>query len=46
MVQEYHIYQSIWDAAMDGKVLNCYTEVGNTHNPLTVAVKKDVCLIS
>ena len=33
MVRGYHIYQSVWDAAVDGKVLNCYREVGNTRNP-------------
>ena len=40
MVHGYHSYQSVWDAAQDGEVLNCYIEVGNTHNPSTVDARK------
>ena len=40
MVHGYHIYQAVWDAAVDGEVLNCYREVGNTHDPSAVAVRK------
>lgn len=28
----YYIYQSGRDAAVDGEFLNCYREVGSTHN--------------
>jgi len=31
MVRGYHVYQSIWDAAIDGKYLECFREVGNIH---------------
>ena len=30
---------------MDGEVLNCYREVGNTHNPSAVAVRKDAVTV-
>jgi len=29
--REYHVYQSIWDAAIDGENLECFREVGNIH---------------
>ena len=45
MLRGYHIYQSIWDAAVDGEVLNCCREVGNTHDPSAVAVRKDTVTI-
>ena len=40
MVRGYHIYQSIWDAACDGELLNCERQLGNPHDPSAVAVKK------
>ena len=30
---------------MDGEILNCYREVGNTHNPSAVAVRKDAVMV-
>ena len=45
MVHGYHIYQSVWDAAVNGEVLNCYREVGNTHDPSVVAVRKDAVTV-
>ena len=30
---------------MDGEVLNCYREVGNTHDPSAVAVRKDAMTV-
>ena len=30
---------------MDGEVLNCYREVGNTHDPSAVAVRKDAVTV-
>jgi len=41
MIREYYVYQSIWDAAIDGKNLECFREVGNIHDPLAVAIRKD-----
>ena len=38
MVREYFVYQSIW---MDGEILNCYGEVGNTYDPSAIALRKD-----
>ena len=40
MVRGYHVYQSIWDAAIDGKNLECFREVGNIHDPSAVAIRK------
>ena len=40
MVRGYHIYQSIWDAACDGELLNCERQLGNPHDISAVAVKK------
>ena len=40
MVRRYHVYQSVWDAACDGKILPCKREVGNTHDPSSVAITK------
>ena len=45
MVRGYHNYQSVWDAAVDSEVLNCYREVGNTHDPSAVAVRKDAVIV-
>ena len=41
MVRGYHVYQSIWDAAIDGKNLECFREVGTIHDPSAVAIRKD-----
>ena len=30
---------------MDGEALNCYREVGNTHDPCAVAVRKDAVTV-
>ena len=38
LVQGYHIYQEIWNAAMDGTELP--REIGNAHDPFAVAIKK------
>ena len=35
------IYQSIWDAAIDGENLECFREVGNIHDPAPVASRED-----
>ena len=42
MVTGYHVYQSIWDAAIDGENLECFREVSNIHDPSAVALKKTV----
>ena len=41
MVRGYHVYQSIWDAAIDGENLERFREVGNIHDPSAVAIRKD-----
>ena len=32
MVRGYHVYQSIWNAAIDGENLECFGEVDNIHD--------------
>ena len=39
VVQGYHIYKEIWNAAMDGTELPCEREIGNTHNSFATAIK-------
>ena len=40
IVCKYYFCQFVWNAAVDGEVLNCYRVVGNAHNPSAVVVKK------
>ena len=40
VVQGYHAYKEIWNAAMDGTELSCEREIGNSHDPFAVAIKK------
>ena len=35
-----YVYKEIWEAAIDGVELPCKREIGNTHHPFTVAIKK------
>ena len=46
MVHGYHVYKLIWDAACDNDILPCKREVGNPHDPSTVAVKKGTVVVS
>jgi len=41
MVRGYHVYQSIWDADIDGENLECFRELGNIHDSPAVAIRKD-----
>ena len=46
MVRGYHIYQNIWDAVCDGKLLNnCERHIGNPHDPSAIAVKKGTTVV-
>lgn len=40
IVRSYHVYQDIWDAAIDGLELPCEREPGNPHDPSAIAVVK------
>jgi len=42
MVRGYHEYQLIWGVPAVGEELNCYRELGNSHDPYAVAVKKSI----
>ena len=41
----YHVYKSIWDAASDDDILPCEREIGNPHDPSSVAVKKGIVVV-
>ena len=41
IVRGYHVYQWIWDAAIDRENLECFREVDNIHDPSAVAIRKD-----
>ena len=41
MVRGYHVYQWIWDAAIDGENLECFREVGNIHDLSAVAIRTE-----
>ena len=36
----YHVYKDIWPNPIDEEQLTCEREVGNSHDPLAVAIKK------
>uniref|UniRef100_A0A1X7UQN4 HIRAN domain-containing protein n=1 Tax=Amphimedon queenslandica TaxID=400682 RepID=A0A1X7UQN4_AMPQE len=38
MVRGYHVYKTVWEAAVDGEVLLCKRETENGHDPYAVAV--------
>jgi len=40
MIRGYHEYQMIWGAPTVGEELHCHRELGNSHDPYAVAVKK------
>ena len=40
VVQGYHIYKEIWNAAMDGTELPCEREICNANDPFAIAIKK------
>jgi len=39
-IHEYHVYKEIWPNLIDEEQLTCEREVGNSHDPLAVAIKK------
>ena len=39
-IRGYHVYKEIWPSPIDEERLTCEREVGNSHDPLSVAVKK------
>ena len=45
MVRGYHVYKLIWDAACDDDILPCKREIGNPHDPYSVAVKKRTVVV-
>jgi len=41
-IRDYHVYKEIWPSPIDEERLTCEREVGNLHDPLSVAVKKAI----
>ena len=42
MIRGYHEYKAIWEDPVNSESLVCEREVGNSHNPLSVAVKNSL----
>ena len=42
MICGYHEYKSIWDNPVNEEELNCVREMGNSHDPIAVAVMKEI----
>ena len=41
-VHGFHVYKAIWENPAPGEELGCRREVGNSHDPLSVAVIKQI----
>ena len=39
-IRGYHVYKEIWPNPIDEEQLTCEHKIGNSHNPLAVAIKK------
>ena len=39
-IRGYHVYKDIWPNLIDKEQLTCERKVGNSHDPLAVAIKK------
>ena len=40
VVRGYDVYKEIWETAIDEVELPCKREIGNTHDPFAVVIKK------
>ena len=41
-IQGHHVYKVIWENPIIGEELKCQREIGNSHDPLAVAVVKQM----
>ena len=41
-VRGFHVYKVIWENPAPGEELRCRREVGNSHDPLSVAIIKQI----
>ena len=39
-IRGYHVYKDIWPNPIDEEQLTCERKVGNSHDPLAIAIKK------
>ena len=42
MIRGYHVYKNIWNNSLDDEELECKREPGNSSDPYTVAVMKEI----
>ena len=42
MVCGYHEYKSVWENPVCGDELSCTRDIGNSHDPMTVAINKEI----
>ena len=38
----YHTYKSVWKNHVHGEELSCARDIGNSHDPMAVAITKEV----
>ena len=41
-IQGHHVYKAIWENLIVGEELKCQRKVGNSHDPITVAVIEQI----
>ena len=42
MARGYHEYKSVWEDPVHGEELNCTRDIGNSHDPMAVAILKEI----
>ena len=42
MARDYHEYKSVWEDPVHGEELNCTRDIGNSHDPMVVAILKEI----
>ena len=42
LVHGYHEYKHTWENPVHSKELDCTRDIGNSHNPMVVAIMKEI----
>ena len=42
MARGYHEYKNVWEDPVHGEELNCTRDIGNSHDPMAVAILKEI----
>ena len=42
MARGYHEYKSVWEDQVHSEELNCTRDIGNSHDPMAVAILKEI----